>query len=253
MAPHELDAVTVERPLGVSPFVFTCDHAGVEIPAALTDLGLPETERRRHIGWDIGALGVAQNLSAHFDAPLVWQRYSRLVIDCNRPPTSPALIPVLSEATSIPGNEQLSVQARQARIEDVYSPYHEAIDTLLDQRMAADRPSVFVSVHSFTPAYLGQSRPWHVGVLYGSDQRLAKPLLSHFAADDAYCVGDNEPYRIDGKDHTLPEHAFKRDLLNVLFEVRQDLLATPAGESEWSERLAEALLAALAVSTPTFG
>ena len=89
--------------------------------------------------------------------------------------------------------------------------------------------------------------------MYGSDQRLAKPLLSHFAADDAYCVGDNEPYRIDGKDHTLPEHAFKRDLLNVLFEVRQDLLATPAGESEWSERLAEALLAALAVSTPTFG
>src|ERR1700746_1693464 len=99
---HELNAA------GRSPFLFTCDHYGRLIPAVLGDLGLPEPELTRHIAWDIGIAGVAAALSRELDAPLVAQRYSRLVIDCNRPPHAASSIPLISEAITIPGNEGLS-------------------------------------------------------------------------------------------------------------------------------------------------
>lgn len=245
----ELDepaAVSIERAQGSAPFVLTCDHAGRTIPRTLGDLGLPEAERARHIGWDIGALGVAREISRRLDAPLVAQCYSRLVIDCNRPPASEELIPLRSEATEIPGNRLLDRAAREARIDAIYVPYHAAIEALLDARAAAGRATIYVAVHSFTPAYLGTPRPWQVGVLYGSDRRLATVLLALLAADRALIVGDNEPYRIDGKDYGIPEHAIRRGLQNVLFEVRQDLITSADGQKAWGRRLAELLVAAYA-------
>jgi len=246
LEPDEPAAVSIERAEGSAPFVLTCDHAGLAIPRALGDLGLSEAERARHIGWDIGALGVAREMSRQLDAPLVAQRYSRLVIDCNRPPASEELIPLRSEATDIPGNRDLDRAAREARVDAIYGPYHTAIRALLDARAAAGRETIYVAVHSFTPAYLGAPRPWQVGVLYGPDRRLATVLLALLAADRALVVGDNEPYRIDGKDHGIPEHALKRGLANVLFEVRQDLIAAADGQKAWGGRLAELLVAAYA-------
>ena len=52
------------------------------------------------------------------DACLIQQNYSRLVIDCNRPPGAASSIPVLSEATRIPGNEGLSAVEAEAREAD---------------------------------------------------------------------------------------------------------------------------------------
>jgi len=244
LAPDEPAAVLVERAQGSAPFVLTCDHAGLAIPRALGDLGVPDAERARHIGWDIGALGVAREMSRQLDAPLVAQRYSRLVIDCNRPPASEELIALRSEATDIPGNRDLDATARQARIDAIYDPFHAAIESLLDSRAAAGRETLYVAVHSFTPIYLGTPRPWQLGVLYGSDRRLAEVLLAQLASDRALVVGDNEPYRIDGKDHGIPEHALRRGFANVLFEVRQDLIAAVDGQKAWGRRLAELLAAA---------
>ncbi len=245
LAPHEAPAVMCERHVSDAPFVITCDHAGRLIPEALGDLGLDEAERRRHIAWDIGALGVASELAALLDAPLVAQRYSRLVVDCNRPPGHPNLVPLNSEATEIPGNAGLTEAERAARVQTIYAPYHATLEDLLTRRGARGLPSVFVAVHSFTPVFHGQSRPWHVGVLYGSDARLARPLLEHFRGAGDLCVGDNEPYRIDDKDHGIPHHAIGRGLVNVLLEVRQDLIENTDGQRVWARRLREALLGCL--------
>ena len=244
LAAQDPAPVILERPDAASRFFVSCDHAGNAIPHALGDLGLSAVERERHIAWDIGALGVARELFSILDAPLVAQSYSRLVVDCNRPKSHPELIVERSEATEIPGNRGLSVIERQHRQTAIYDPYHETISTLIDTRRQRRLETVFVSVHSFTPLYLGESRPWDVGVLYGRDHRLARPVLQQLRADAGLCVGDNEPYRIDEKDLGLPEHAIKRGLLNVLFEIRQDLIADPEPQQEWGRRLAGILRAA---------
>ncbi len=232
-------AVGCERAEAKSDFVLVCDHAGNRIPAALGDLGLSPAERERHIAWDIGAFGLARALSARLDAVLVWQNYSRLVIDCNRPPASNELIVTRSEATDVPGNRGLDGAAREARMTAIFAPYHAAIAALLDARAAAGRNTVFVAVHSFTPTYHGVARPWHLGLLYGADRRLADRLFACIGSADDLVVGDNQPYTIDEHDHTLPEHPLRRGLPNVLLELRQDLLATAEAQQGWAERLAD--------------
>jgi predicted N-formylglutamate amidohydrolase len=230
---HELNAT------GRSPFLITCDHYGRLIPRGLGDLGLPESELTRHIAWDIGIAGVAEALSKHLDAHLVAQRYSRLVIDCNRPPTAPSSIPIVSEATTIPGNEGLASDAAQTRRRQIFEPYHRRIDEIIDARIAAGMPTVLVSLHSFTPVYAGIARPWHIGTLYHRDTKLPPLLLKHLRAEPDLVAGDNEPYAVsDETDYTIPAHGEARGLMNSGIEIRQDLIGDQSGQREWAHRLA---------------
>jgi predicted N-formylglutamate amidohydrolase len=224
---------------GRSPFLFTCDHYGRLIPRALGDLGLPEHELTRHIAWDIGIAGVAEALSKRLDAHLIAQRYSRLVIDCNRPPEVASSIPSVSEATTIPGNEALAREAAGLRRMLIFEPYHRRIEKVIDQRLAGNRPTVLVSLHSFTPVYAGIARPWHVGTLYHRDMHLPPLLLKHLRTEADLVVGDNEPYAVsDITDYTIPVHGEKRGLMNSGIEIRQDLIADQSGQQQWAERLA---------------
>src|SRR5216684_6147735 len=162
---------------GGSPFLLTCDHYGRLTPQSLGDLGLPASELTRHIAWDIGIAGVAEALSKQLDAHLIAQRYSRLVIDCNRPPGAPSSIPRISEATVIPGNEGLGRDAAEARRRQIFDPYHRRIAEVIRRRLRDSVPTVLVSLHSFTPVYVGIARPWHIGTLYHRDTKLPPLLL----------------------------------------------------------------------------
>src|SRR6201990_2774196 len=190
-----------------SPFLLTCDHYGRLIPRMLGDLGVPASELTRHIAWDIGIAGVAEQLARHLDAHLIAQRYSRLVIDCNRPPCVASSIPVLSEATTVPGNEGLTPAAAEARRHAIFEPYHRRIAEVIDRRSREGMPTVLVSLHSFTPVYAGIARPWHIGTLYHRDTALAPRLLKHLRGEADLVVGDNEPYAVgDETDYTIPVH-----------------------------------------------
>ncbi|MFQ5784390.1 MAG: N-formylglutamate amidohydrolase [Alphaproteobacteria bacterium] len=246
LAPDEPSPVTVERENGASPFFLVCDHAGKTIPRSLGNLGLPDFERERHIAWDISAARVARRLSARFDATLVLQTYSRLVIDCNRQPGGDGSIATLSEITEVPGNRDLRSGAAAARARKIFHPYHDAIAAALDARAAAGRPSVLVAVHSFTPVFKDERRPWHLGILYNRDPRFARILLDMLAGDDALCIGDNRPYAVgDDTDYTIPVHGEQRGLPHVELEIRQDLIENEAGQAEWAERLDVLLSGAL--------
>ena len=235
----DVPPVLEHRTTGRSPFLLTCDHYGRLIPELLGDLGLPEHERRRHIGWDIGIAGVAERLSQHLDAHLIVQRYSRLVIDCNRPPDVASSIPRISDATAIPGNEGLSREAAAMRRAQIFDPYHRRIDEVIDLRRSAGLPTVLVSLHSFTPVYAGIARPWHIGTLYQRDTNLPPLLLKHLRAEGDLVVGDNEPYAVsDDTDYTIPVHGEARGLMNTGIEIRQDLISDSAGETAWAGRLA---------------
>ncbi len=224
---------------GRSPFLLTSDHYGRLIPRALGDLGVPESELERHIGWDIGIAGVADALAKHLDAHLIAQRYSRLVIDCNRPPGAASSIPVMSEATTIPGNEGLAPDLAAARRHQIFDPYHRRIAETIERRSRDGVPTVLVALHSFTPVYAGVSRPWHIGTLYHRDTKLAPLLLKLLRAEADLVVGDNEPYAVsDTTDYTIPVHGEARGLMNTGIEIRQDLIADQAGQKQWADRLA---------------
>ena len=227
---------------GRSPFLFTCDHYGRLIPPSLGDLGLPEGELTRHIAWDVGIAGVAERLTNLLDAHLIAQRYSRLVIDCNRPPKVASSIPILSEATTIPGNEGLSHEMAEARRRAIFDPYHQTIGEVINERLKRRQPTVLVALHSFTPVYAGIARPWHIGTLYHHDHVLPSLLMKALRAEGDLVVGDNEPYAVsDQTDYTIPVHAEARGLVNSGIEIRQDLIADESGEQQWAERLARVL------------
>ena len=234
----EVTPVLEENSGSCSPFFFTCDHYGRLIPRALGELGLPESELQRHIAWDIGIAGVATRLAQALGAHLIAQRYSRLVIDCNRPFTSPGSVPLFSEATTIPGNENLTADDIDARQASIFQPYHRRITEALDWRAVDNIPTMLVSLHSFTPVYSGIARPWHIGTLYQHDTRLPPLLLKFLREEEGLVVGDNEPYAVsDTTDYTIPVHGEKRGLMTTGIEIRQDLIADEAGQIEWAERL----------------
>ena len=242
LAKSDVAPVHEVNPTGRSPFLFTCDHYGRLIPGPLGDLGLPESELKRHIAWDIGIAGVAESLSAQLGAHLIAQRYSRLVIDCNRPPHVASSIPLISEATTISGNEGLSREDAETRRVEIFDPYHKRITEIIDARLRAGRPTILVALHSFTPVYAGIARPWHIGTLYHRDTVLPPLLLKHLRSEGDLVVGDNEPYAVsDETDYTIPVHGEKRGLMNSGIEIRQDLISDQAGETAWAERLARIL------------
>ena len=245
LGPDDPPPVRVLRPTGSSDFLLTADHAGRAIPRRLGDLGLPKTELRRHIAWDIGIAGVTEILSPALDAAAVLQAYSRLVIDCNRQPGWATAIPTVSELTPIPGNERISAAEREARRREIFQPYHDRIARLLDRRAATGRRTVLVAMHSFTPVFRGESRKVEVGVLYNPnarDIRLPRLMLDLLRAEGDLAVGDNQPYAITGtSDYTVPVHGEERGLPHVEIEIRQDLIADQAGQTAWAARLARLL------------
>jgi predicted N-formylglutamate amidohydrolase len=239
---NDVSPVFEQNAAGRSPFLLTSDHYGRLIPKVLGDLGLPESELVRHIAWDIGIAGVAMRLAQLLDAHLIAQRYSRLVIDCNRPPYAASSIPRLSEATTISGNEGLSREDAELRRREIFEPYHRRIDAVIDQRAHDKRPTLLLSLHSFTPVYAGVARPWHIGTLYHRDKALPPLLLKALRAEGDLVVGDNEPYAVsDETDYTIPVHGEARGLINTGIEIRQDLIADESGQQQWAERLARIL------------
>nr|WP_295685858.1 N-formylglutamate amidohydrolase [uncultured Nevskia sp.] len=225
-----------------------CDHASCAVPRSLSALGLPDAELRRHIGWDIGAAEVSKLVSAQLDATLVMQNYSRLVIDCNRPPQVADSIVQCSDGTVIPGNASVNIAGAEQRRHAIFEPYHAAITEQLDAREARGQRSVLIAVHSFTPVWQGKARPWHVGMLYHHDARLAQALGAALEAEPGTVVGYNEPYDVsDESDYSIPVHGEQRGLLHVELEIRQDLIANEAGQRYWA-----ALLARLLPSLLTF-
>ena len=240
--PAEPPPFTVEHAGGASPFFLTADHAGKLLPRRLGDLGVSAAERERHIAWDIGIAETSRRLADRLDAFLILQTYSRLAIDCNRSPEVPSAFCVVSEATEIPGNRDLTPAQRQMRIAEIFEPYHARIAAELERRRSEGRPTVLIAMHSFTPVFKGVARPWQIGVLYNRDPSFAHILRDLLKTEGDLTVGDNEPYFIsDESDYGIPVHGEGRGLPHVELEIRQDLIAEPAGQQAWADRLARLL------------
>ena len=217
--------------------ILLCDHAGNAFPPEYGTLGLPESQLRRHIAYDIGAAAVTRAVAAALGVPALLTRFSRLLIDPNRGADDPTMIMRLSDGAVIPGNRHLDAAERERRTARYYRPYHAAIEDVIGRCMAAGVPPAIVSIHSFTESWKGVPRPWHVGILWDRDARLAAPMIDYFHADGGLIVGDNEPYKGSLEGDCLWQHATARGLPNALIEIRQDLIREVQGQRQWAERI----------------
>jgi predicted N-formylglutamate amidohydrolase len=249
----EHPSVAVVNATGKSPIVLVCDHASNRIPAEYGDLGLSPRQRLMHIAWDPGALGVAHELSALLDAPLIHSTVCRLVIDCNRDEDAVDLVPVVSERTEIVANIGISEAERRKRIADYHAPFHQAIEAVLDERKAASVETILATVHSFTPTYKDVWRPWEIGLIHGTDPTFTEALRDALIADDpSLNVGWNEPYSaLNGVTYTLETHGDGRGLDATMMEIRHDEILEPEGVSLWAARLARCLERARGAFAPT--
>jgi len=241
LGPGDPDPATWIRANQPSPLLLVCEHAGRAIPKALGDLGVPRQVIDSHRGWDIGAADLALALSDRLDAPLVQQRYSRLVIDCNRPPEGCHAMPSLSDGAAIPGNQGLRAAARQARRQAIFAPY----DAAVTEGFARHPRRLTLAIHSFTKTLGGEDRPWHAGFLARRDNATPKRLHDHIALkapDQVLAI--NQPYQVDDEtDWFIPVHAERRGLAHCLIEIRNDGLRTATDIDRWAGLLADAIIA----------
>ncbi len=238
-------AYDIEGAVRTGRWVVMCDHATNHVPHTVADgdLGLPPGDMARHIAYDPGAAGVARALARALNAAAIFAGFSRLVIDPNRGEDDPTLLMRLYDGSIIPANRAADSGEIERRLNLFYRPYHRALATLIQGRV---EPPVLVSIHSFAPNLRGRSpRPWHVGVLYAADNRLAAPLLARLKATPDLCVGDNQPYSGHLPGDTLDRHGVQGGHPHVLIELRNDLIAASTQQEIWGTRLAGMLDAAL--------
>jgi predicted N-formylglutamate amidohydrolase len=243
--PHPVGS---ERLASDGAFLLIADHAGNAVPQKLGNLGVSQDDLNRHIGIDIGIHGVSQRISALLNAPYVYQRYSRLVIDCNRTPGSPTSIVLVSDSTRVPANQTLTAEETAARQNEIFWPYQQAVAKQIEDMRNRSVPPVVIAMHSFTPKHgdYPAPRPWHIGVLFNRDSRLAQPLISLLKAEGGLTVGINQPYAVeDTVDYAVPVHCEKGGLIHVELEIRQDLIDSAEGQDAWARRLARLLPKAL--------
>ena len=223
-----------------SRWLVTCEHASNHIPPAVNGgtLGLTPADMQRHIAYDVGAAGVTRNLAGLLGAPAILSRFSRLVIDPNRGEDDPTLMMRVYDHTIIPGNRHADAAEIERRLDGYYRPYHAALGEL-----ASDNPdAVLLAIHSFTPRLNSRApRPWHIGILYASDDRLARPLIGRLEQEPDLCVGDNQPYLGHLPGDAVDRHALRTGRPNILIELRQDLIEDAEGQLEWARRLAPIL------------
>ena len=243
-------AYEVYAPGRVSRYLVVCDHARNRIPACLGDLGLSESARQEHFAWDPGSEELGRYLADLLGASAIMAGFSRLVIDPNRVLTNPALCSPHEDETDIPGNIGISEAEKQARIDQLFVPYHTAIADALAAIRARGEEPVLISPHSFVPQYRkGEYRPWHIGVLWREDQRMSRPFINALRARGDLEVGDNQPYcRRSYRFHTIEHHAEDVGIANLLFEVRHDLIRTDAEQKRWAGIIYEALPKAICQS-----
>lgn len=238
----EQSSVELINPQGKSDVLLVCEHASHYIPENFANLGLSDTERLSHIGWDIGAANMARALSEMLDACLVLQRYSRLLYDCNRPPSEESAIPRLSEVTEIPGNKDLTREQWDYRVAHIYTPFHAAITEQIAARRALGRKTILVTIHSFTPIFMGEKRDVQLGVICHENNSFAQTFYQKACQESGFDIRMNEPYGpSDPVLHMVTRHGDEQKIPNVMLEVRNDLIVDGAGQKAWAQKVADTL------------
>lgn len=230
------DPIDFFNPDGDADVLLVCEHAGQHVPEKLYGLQLSNSDMDKHIGWDIGAAAVTKKMSKLLNAPAILQRYSRLVIDCNRPPEAPDAMPEVADNVPIPGNQNLHPAARRQRVDEIFWPFHHVVEEAIQSK----RYRLVLSIHSFTPQLGDEARPWPLAFLFRGDAATPTKLASFIRESQPDLpIGMNEPYQIDDEsDWFVPHHGEKNNIPHSLIEIRNDQIETENGQQLWAAQLA---------------
>ncbi len=227
-----------------TPIFLIADHASREIPEKYNNLGVEDPSvLRRHIAWDIGIEDVTKRMAEKLGATAIFSTFSRLLIDANRYPTDPSSCPAISDGVEVPGNKDLPQEERDHRVETYFKPYHKKLVEILEAKQALGATPIVISMHSFTPIMDDYDRPWHIGILWDQDGRIALPMLEILNQNSTLVVGDNEPYSArEPLGYTMNEHGTKKDIPHVVVEIRQDLIDTHHGAEKWANLMTDLVI-----------
>jgi N-formylglutamate deformylase len=138
-----MDVCTLHR--GIAPLLISLPHDGSTIPDALAERMTPEARRAPDTDWHVSRLyAFAHGLGASVLVP----RYSRYVVDLNRPPDDVSLYPgqnttglcpvvrFSGDPVYRPGEEPSPDEIAQ-RVETYWRPYHDTLRDELDRLRAA--------------------------------------------------------------------------------------------------------------------
>ncbi|WP_428334030.1 N-formylglutamate amidohydrolase [Novosphingobium sp.] len=209
------------------------DHASAHVPDGI-DLGIDPALLNEHIAIDIGVAAISRILVQRPGFAAFLGNVSRLVCDYNRD-EGPKVAPGISDGHPIPGNA-LDANGYEQRLTQFYRPYHTALAELV----ATMKPSLILSLHSFTPRLQSrpnEQRPWHIGILYNQDRRGAALALDVLAREPGLVVGDQQPYSGTALNATMDRHAEAHGILYIGVEIRQDLIGDAAGQAQWADRM----------------
>lgn len=215
--------------------LIVADHASNRVPPGI-DLGIDPAHLNAHIAIDIGVAHVAELLVEGGGFCAILANISRLVIDYNREPDSPGLVPIESDGVAIRGNVGADVSQR---LRAYYAPYHAKVAELAE---AAHTPFL-LSIHSFTPALATrpqEARPWEIGILYNGDERAA-PIAIAALRERGLNVGDQQPYSGRQLNATMNRHAEAHGRHYLGVEIRQDLILDEEGQRRFADHLRAAV------------
>lgn len=224
---------------GETKCLILCDHAGRKVPHHLDYLGLPLEDFNNHYAYDIGTHDMGLRIAERLKAPVILSNYSRLVVDVNRRIDHPTVFATSGEGKPVPGNIGITHEEKMIRKAMIYDPYHDKVADLIQQFLDRGVIPAILSIHSFTPIFYKQRRPWEVGVLWVQDDRLPRPIMEYFR-NLGFTVGDNEPYdarMLSGS--TVNRHADAARLPNALVEIRNDLISTHDDAVKWGDLCAD--------------
>lgn len=225
--------------------ILVCEHASNEFPEEFEGLGLSREVQESHAAWDPGAFAVAQKMSDILAAPLVAGSVSRLIYDCNRPPSDPTAMREQSEIYDIPGNIDLSSKDRISRAERIHDPFHQALADLVNLHPIS---VPLVSIHSFTPVYYGKKRKTEIGLLNGNDERLSRTMFSICDDFTRLELGHNDPYGPeDGVLYTMEKHTSGTGRAHLMVEIRNDLISNSPTQVETAKTLSAWLSRAIQI------
>jgi len=235
------DPFTLLNPENSSPIFLIADHASRHIPERYNSLGITDPSLlRRHVAWDIGIEDVTRRMCEKLEATAIFSTFSRLLIDANRYPDDPSSTPYISDGVTVPTNEDVSDSERKKRVDRFFKPYHAKVSELLEKKCSLEETPIVISMHSFTPIMNDFERPWHIGVLWDQDDRIALPMLEALRKNPTLVVGDNEPYSArEPLGYTMNEHGTKKDIPHVVVEIRQDLIDTHHGAEHWANLMVD--------------
>ena len=223
------------------PILLSAEHASERLPPGWA---WPAEDARlagTHWAYDLGIAEVTREVAAALGAPAVLSRFSRLLIDPNRPLDSDTLFRREADALPVGLNAALGSEDRARRIQNYYRPYHEAV-----AEMVAAHPGVdMLSLHSFTPCYEGERRTVEVGVLFDLHEAWAERWYDALAVS-GWVMARNEPWSgRNGLMYAVQHHAVKHGRQAVELELRQDLTT----DATTRQRLVDAIVAAVRVLT----